>query len=319
MILCRKGWSPAVFAVMAVCSSWSIAEPQAWGRVARSDEAFHLARGQIGGGEDAAVSHPSADGEPELVLAEAAVQPSTAEGGQGPSGRLEKPEAPFASRLARGDMVERDEPVLAGNLPLKLGVGLGAVLLSSALDKSGERFGRDHGDKGLAKGVARLGNALPLVALGAAGLAALDGDDPRLGRTGLAALEAGGGAVLTSLGLKYVVGRSRPEADAGPGDFHPLRATNGDSSMPSIHTAAVWGAVTPFAKEYDMPWLYGVAALTNYARVAERKHWVSDTVAGSVLGYLAGDIAWRWNRSGAGVGSQVYVGPASVGVSWPLR
>ncbi|MBS1190200.1 MAG: protein of unknown function rane lipoprotein [Rhodocyclaceae bacterium] len=221
--------------------------------------------------------------------------------------------------MAKGGIIERDEPVLSGNIPLKLGLGLGAVLLSSSLDKSGDRFGRDHGDHGFAKKLSNVGNALPLVALGGASLAVLTAEDPRLARTGLAAVEAGGGAVLGSLGLKYVIGRSRPEAGMGSSDFHPFSANNGNSSMPSIHTAAMWGAVTPFAKEYDMPWLYGVAALTNYARVAQRKHWVSDTVAGSLLGYLAGDIAWRWNRSAAGIGSQVYVTPNGVGMSWPLR
>lgn len=295
---------------------------------------MYLARGAVGESDEVmppapAVERAEDDSELEAVLPVsqgnavielASTGQAVSETVPSPATPFAEPESPpFASTVARGEVVERQESVLDGNIPLKVAIGLGAVALSSGLDKSGERFGRQHGDQGAAKAFSRLGNALPVIALGGAGLAFLASDDPRMSRTGLASMEAGGGAVLGSLGLKYAIGRSRPEAGAGPGDFHPFSTNNGNSSMPSIHTAAVWGAVTPFAKEYDMPWLYGVAALTNYARVADRKHWVSDTVAGSLLGYVAGDIAWRWNRSAAGVGSQVYVGPNSIGFSLPLN
>ena len=50
---------------------------------------------------------------------------------------------------------------------------------------------------------------------------------------------------------------------------------------------------TPFAKEYDAPWLYGVAAVTNLARVGSRQHWVSDTV----LGYAIGKVFWEASRA----------------------
>ena len=295
---------------------------------------MYLARGSVGGGDEVISPVPVVEldkDDVELEMGASVPQESTvselafgsqAVSGPAPSSAVPLAEPalpPFASTVARGEMVERQEPVLDGNLPLKVAIGLSAVALSSGFDKSGERFGRQHGDQGAAKAFSRLGNALPVIALGGAGLAFLASDDPRMSRTGLASMEAGGGAVLGSLGLKYAIGRSRPEAGAGPSDFHPFSTNNGNSSMPSIHTAAVWGAVTPFAKEYDMPWLYGVAALTNYARVADRKHWVSDTVAGSLLGYVAGDMAWRWNRSAAGIGSQVYVGPNSIGFSLPLN
>ena len=55
----------------------------------------------------------------------------------------------------------------------------------------------------------------------------------------------------------------------------------------------MWAAVTPYAKEFGMPWLYGLAAVTTFARPASREHWVSDAVAGSLLGYWLGSIAWE--------------------------
>jgi membrane-associated phospholipid phosphatase len=58
----------------------------------------------------------------------------------------------------------------------------------------------------------------------------------------------------------------------------------------------MWALVTPYAKEYHAPWLYGLAAVTNVARVTDRKHWVSDTVGGALLGYAVGSAFWNWHR-----------------------
>jgi membrane-associated phospholipid phosphatase len=83
----------------------------------------------------------------------------------------------------------------------------------------------------------------------------------------------------------------------------------------------MWAAVTPYAEEYDMPWLYGVAALTNAARVASREHWVSDTVGSSLIGYALGHIAWQARRDSrrGKSGPQLSVGPGSVAVSWDFK
>jgi membrane-associated phospholipid phosphatase len=66
---------------------------------------------------------------------------------------------------------------------------------------------------------------------------------------------------------------------------------------PSIHTALTWCVITAYAKAYDAPWLYGVAALTDVARVGGRNHWFSDTVAGSLPGYAVGDFAWNAHKN----------------------
>jgi len=99
-------------------------------------------------------------------------------------------------------------------------------------------------------------------------------------------------------GLKYAVGRARPTA-GGEGEFQAGSSEDRFKSFPSRHTALMWAAVTPYAKEFGMPWLYGVAALTNAARVGSREHWLSDTVAGSVLGYALGTLAGGATRVAA--------------------
>jgi hypothetical protein len=83
----------------------------------------------------------------------------------------------------------------------------------------------------------------------------------------------------------------------------------------------MWAAVTPYAKEYDMPWLYGLAAITNAARVGSREHWFSDTVGGAVLGYALGHIAWEARRETRlnKKGPKLAVGLNEVAVGWEFQ
>lgn len=179
---------------------------------------------------------------------------------------------------------------------LKVGVGLGITALSSPLDRPADRWAARRGNGKFSKVVAGIGNNLPLVVGGMAGLLALDSSDERMSATSFTALEAGVAGVLASEAGKYVFGRSRPQQNLGNRDFHFAQASGSASGFPSGHATAMWALVTPYAKEYHAPWLYGVAAVTNVARVASRKHWVSDTVGGALLGYAVGDAFWRWHR-----------------------
>jgi len=80
----------------------------------------------------------------------------------------------------------------------------------------------------------------------------------------------------------------------------------------------MWAAVTPYAEEYGMAWLYGVAALTNAARAGSREHWWSDTVASSLMGYALGHLAWQGRRDSRRSAPRVMVTPGGVGVAWAL-
>jgi membrane-associated phospholipid phosphatase len=203
---------------------------------------------------------------------------------------------------------------------LRMGaIGTGLVLASSALDKRADRFAEDHAENRYVKAGNRLGNALPWLALAGAGAAALDGSDPRRSRTGYAALEAGGTALLAATGLKYAFGRARPENEAGNRAFKPFSITGGYDSLPSGHTILSWAVATPFAEEYDAPWLYGLAAITNLARVGSREHWVSDTVAGSVLGYAIGRVFWESARAPQKGAPRVLIHPSGVNVAWAFN
>ena len=177
-----------------------------------------------------------------------------------------------------------------------IALGTGLVLASAALDKPIDRYAARHADeRWLQRGV-KWGDALPIAALGLSGVFALDESRPRLSDAGVAALEAGALAFAGSEILKRSVGRARPDAGLGSGEFDTFSSEDRNHSFPSRHAAVMWAAVTPYAKEFGMPWLYGLAALTNAARAGSREHWVSDTVAGSLLGYWLGSIAWEARR-----------------------
>jgi hypothetical protein len=49
--------------------------------------------------------------------------------------------------------------------------------------------------------------------------------------------------------------------------------------------------------------------------VASNQHWLSDTVASSLLGYAIGDFFWQERRA-PGKGPKVLVGPSSVTLKW---
>ncbi len=199
-------------------------------------------------------------------------------------------------------------------------IGTGLVLASSVLDKRADKFAQDHGANRWLKGVNKIGNnVLPWLAIAGAGAAALDGSDPRRSRTGYAALEAGGTALLAVTGLKYAFGRARPGNELGNHAFKPFSMTAGYDSLPSGHTIITWAVATPFAQEYDAPWLYGLAAVTNLARVGSRNHWVSDTIAGSVLGYAIGKVFWESSRTPQKGAPRVLIHPSGVDLAWQFN
>jgi membrane-associated phospholipid phosphatase len=156
----------------------------------------------------------------------------------------------------------------------------------------------------------------PVVAMVMSGLLALDQTDERLNTTAFTSVKAGVASALAVEGSKFLIGRSRPEAGNGSSDFHTLDSGNGNTSFPSGHTAVMWAALTPYAKEYEMPWLYGVAALTNIGRVAGREHWFSDTVGGAFLGYAVGSLMWESQRKTAKQGAEWMISPSGVAFSW---
>lgn len=89
--------------------------------------------------------------------------------------------------------------------------------------------------------------------------------------------------------MKTVFGRERPTITDGPGKFFEEFS---DPSFPSGHSVLSWTAASVIAHEYP-GWLsqtlaYGTASAVSIARVTGRRHFPSDVVVGSGLGWLIG-------------------------------
>jgi len=101
-----------------------------------------------------------------------------------------------------------------------------------------------------------------------------------------------GEAILDSLivveGLKLAAGRNRPNAPSKPGDFF-----QGGASFPSGHSGETWALASVIAHEYAnrkwVPWVaYGLATTVAAARITAQKHYTSDVIAGSAIGFFVG-------------------------------
>jgi membrane-associated phospholipid phosphatase len=191
-------------------------------------------------------------------------------------------------------------------------IGGGAILAGALLDKPVDRFMKKHQGSSLTRAWDNIGKATPVVLAGAAAGAVAFGD-ARMQNIGIISLESVVGAAALSIGAKHVAGRARPIEDKGQWG----KATDkSNASFPSNHASVAFAAVTPFAQEYDAPWLYGLAAAGSLGRTAGRQHWVSDVVAGSVLGMAVGGWLWQAQRDNVRSSFAVTPGAKSVGVAW---
>ena len=194
----------------------------------------------------------------------------------------------------------------------------GALIGGAALfDRAANSYAAQHHNEPALKVLRQAGDVLPYAEFGLAGAAWLARSGSADGNVALASIESGLSTLVASELIKQAVDRSRPRDDRGAADFgHDKRK---DSSFPSIHTALSWSVITPIAQHYDAPWLYGVAAMTNVGRVAGREHWLSDTVAGAVLGYVVGDWFGKHANDGTLPGSSVVLVPHGVVLSTTFR
>jgi membrane-associated phospholipid phosphatase len=182
-----------------------------------------------------------------------------------------------------------------------------------ALDKPVDRYMQRHQDSNVAHRWGNVAKATPLALAGLAGAAAAFGDE-RAQNVGVISLESILAAAGVSVAAKHVVNRARPDEEQGRWAHSSLGRA--DSSFPSNHAAVAFAAVTPFAKEYNAPWLYALVAATSMGRTATRQHWTSDVVGGGVVGYAIG--SWLWDAQHADQKSRLSVapGPKEVSVAW---
>lgn len=200
---------------------------------------------------------------------------------------------------------------------------LGGILAAHALDHRVDNWALNH-PNGVYKTVGKLGSNTPLLLAGGVGLLGLGvmGED-NAQLAGVAAT-ASVLALAGNTGLKYMVGRARPELNSGDMTFNNMNKQATNSSFASTHTAVAFALLTPYAQANDMPWLFGLGALTGLGRVQERQHWLSDTVAGAAMGYGISTALMSARGPGRKDASKatpatdpdIWVGPNQVKVAW---
>ena len=117
--------------------------------------------------------------------------------------------------------------------------------------------------------------------------------DARARETGLLGAESMIDSLFVVQGLKEITQRARPLAGRERSEFF-----DGGNSFPSGHSTQAWSLATIVAKEYgDHPLVqvaaYGAATAVSVSRFTGQKHYLSDVVVGSALGYGIGQYVYR--------------------------
>ncbi len=94
-----------------------------------------------------------------------------------------------------------------------------------------------------------------------------------------------------TMGMRFLFGRHRPfvSSNGSQYEFSWFSSAGDTQSFPSGHTVVAFATSTILAEQIGTWWarvvLYSFAALTGYARLYNDKHWLSDVIFGTALGY----------------------------------
>lgn len=118
-------------------------------------------------------------------------------------------------------------------------------------------------------------------------------DNSKIRNLGLQLVESCAYAGIVTTVIKSAAGRSRPYTGKGNMDWHPVQFNTDKTSFPSGHATLAFAVSSVMAHYLDnfywkAGW-YTIAALVGTARIYHDKHWLSDVVMGSAIGYFIGD------------------------------
>lgn len=141
-------------------------------------------------------------------------------------------------------------------------------------------------------------------------------DEPALSASSVRIAACVATASAVSGALKYAVGRDRPHQS--PGDNDLVRPFSGSTSFPSGHTTVAFALASAVDLETEagwVPWVvYPTAGLVGWSRIHDNKHWMSDVVAGALIGSWASHkVLSILGQDGEGQGVAVSLGIGSSG------
>jgi membrane-associated phospholipid phosphatase len=178
--------------------------------------------------------------------------------------------------------------VRARNLEWEVPLALGAAALIAAADRHASNQVSSASLQSNSSLASNVGLGAELGLSGAAWLAGCHTHNDGLRATGQMALEAAGIAQLLDIGLKETFRRVRPTGSQGEaGEFW-----DGGTSFPSGHATVSFAIASVVAHRTHRRWVkwgaYGLATAVTAARFGAHKHFISDLVIGSTLGYVTG-------------------------------
>ncbi len=117
-------------------------------------------------------------------------------------------------------------------------------------------------------------------------------DDEWTRVTGRTLLQSQMYSALASQLLKFTIGRARPDMNEGKHSFNPFVFDMDYHSHPSGHATSAFAFSTTLSRRVgNVPFsvlLYALSSLTVLQRIESDRHWLSDTIVGSVLGTVIG-------------------------------
>ncbi|HEY8412486.1 MAG TPA: phosphatase PAP2 family protein [Pyrinomonadaceae bacterium] len=177
------------------------------------------------------------------------------------------------------------------------GVGWMALVTTDRI--TGDEIGEANRQVAWSRHISNAGSVYSLAA--AAGTFYFVGrakDNYRARETGLLTAEAIIDSIIVEGGLKGITRRARPLDGRDRSEFF-----EGGSSFPSGHATQTWAAATVIANEYQghravQIAAYSVATAVSIARFTGHKHYLSDVVAGSALGWGIGRYVYHAHHGG---------------------
>jgi hypothetical protein len=187
-------------------------------------------------------------------------------------------------------------------------IGLGTAALIATDQQTGDEMAESTGQLNASRIVSYAGSAYGVGAVaGAFYIAGRAGHNPRARETGVLGAEALVDSAIVVTAVKEITQRTRPSGGRSRSDFF-----DGGSSFPSGHSIEAWSLATVIANEYHdhvgvQIAAYGIASAVSVARFTGQKHYLSDVLVGSAMGFGIGRYVYRTHhqtKPGPGDGSE---------------
>lgn len=177
---------------------------------------------------------------------------------------------------------------------LNLSAVLGAGLLLYSVDQDIQQWVRDHrssSSEDIFKAINHLGNGFVLIGLMTALYVSGEvSDNNDLRKTALLSLESWMTAGIIVRGLKSIAGRARPWTGESSHSFHPFSTRSRFASFPSGHASSAFAVAAVIADQSKKVYIdilaFSLATLAAISRAHIDRHWASDILVGSAIGYF---------------------------------